>query len=72
MPILMVAACALALVMTWGAATAAVMPAANSRLVSFIQTLPGTVLFAGSYWFIAPHARKRSTPSGTYEVLKHE
>jgi len=36
LPILMVAPCALALPMMWGAARPAAMPAAKSRLVSFI------------------------------------
>jgi hypothetical protein len=45
----MVEACALALVMTYGAATPAAMPAANSRLVSLIHPSLEPRFFAGSY-----------------------
>src|SRR5437660_6766842 len=67
MPILMVAPCALALVTMWGAAMPATIPAAKSRLVSFIHYLREAGLLRRPFLVLA--SSRDAQPDGYLRTL---
>jgi hypothetical protein len=70
MPILMVAPCARALPMMWGAAIPAAMPAAKSRLVSFIYSSMRPSFFVGLSWYW--HPQRAQNRVRIYELSRSE